>query len=197
MKPFFLLLLLLAQGTFAQQAQEKKHRYLGLGFNFGAPQSNELVLNVDPLKYLRTEIRYGQRKSSEEVFYQTTNNQQLPANLLSASRFIRLGLFGMLSLDDLLLFGGFRYSWGKSTNDYLGYDSFNMAYYVYDATSLSNQIGTVLGAEYRFANRLALGAETAYIFGKTDQSNTGLNPQHGTNKQNFFRTTAFIRFFPF
>ncbi len=196
MKSFFLLLLL-APCAFAQQAQEKKHRYLGLGFNFGAPQSNELVLNVDPLKYLRTEIRYGQRKSSEEVYYQNTNGQQLSTNLLTASRSIRFGLFGLLPLDDLLMFGGFRYSWGKATNDYLGYDSFNMGYYVYDATSLINQIETVLGAEYRFANRLALGAETAFVLGKTDQSNNGLNPQHGTNKQNYFRTTAFIRFFPF
>lgn len=196
MKSFFLLLLL-APCAFAQQAQEKKHRYLGLGFNFGAPQSNELVLNVDPLKYLRTEIRYGQRKSSEEVFYENIYNQQLSANLLSASRSIRLGLFGLLPLDDLLLFGGFRYTWGKYTNDYLGYDPKSMGYYVYEANSLINQIETVLGAEYRFANRLALGAETAFILGKTDQNNTGLNPQHGTNKQNYFRTTAFVRFFPF
>ncbi|MBL7901362.1 MAG: hypothetical protein JNK73_05150 [Bacteroidia bacterium] len=192
-----ILFLLFSQSICAQEQKLKPHRYLGLGFNFGSLQSTEFVLNVDPSKYLRTEFRYGQRKSSEEVFYQNNNGQQLSANLLSTSRSMRLGLFGLLPIDDLLLFGGFRYSWGKSSNDYLGYDSFYMGYYVYESTSLINQIETVLGAEYRFANRLALGAETAYILGKTDNSSTALNAQHGTNKQNYFRTTAFIRFFPF
>ncbi len=189
--------LLLTQCVYAQQTQEKKHRYLGFGFNFGALQSTEFLINVDPIKYFRTEIKYGQYKTSKETVLTNSAYQSQTVDLNTSSRSIRVGLFGLLPLDEMLLFSGLRYSWGKTANQYLEYN-YNFNYHqIAENNNLINQIEMVLGSEYRFANRVALGAEIAFIQGKTDYNNVSLNPQRGTNTFNYFRTTAFIRFFPF
>lgn len=191
-----IFLLLLSHCLVAQEKQTK-HRYLGFGFNLSARQSAEFILNTDPFKFLRAEIRYGQQNTTVEDYYFDVNNQQQTKDLDFSYRSIRFGLFGLLPLDNMLMFGGFRYSWGKSLRQFMGYDSFNPYPYVYENSNLFNQIETVVGSEYRFFNRMALGAEIAYVFGKNDYYSTQVNSARGTAKNNYFRTTAFIRFFPF
>lgn len=186
-----LFILLLSQCALAQQKQKAPHRFMGFGFNLATRQSTEFILNVDPISHFRAEFRYGQMNSTREVFL----NNGSTTDLKSAYRTMRLGLFGLLPLDNMLMFGGFRYTWSKSSRQNIYYE--NLSTYLTDFNYLTNQIETVLGSEYRFANRLALGAEIAFCVGKTDYSSTAPNSQRGTNKQNYFRTTAFIRFFPF
>ncbi|MCU0359429.1 MAG: hypothetical protein MUF75_01730 [Bacteroidia bacterium] len=192
-----IFLVLLTHCLFAQEGKIKQQRYLGIGFNLNSLQATEFVLNVDPIKHLRAEIRYGQQNASREVIYMDVNGQQQFSDLSESSRTLRFGIFGLLSLEDLSLFGGFRYSWGKTNNENLSFEPFLPSQYIYESTNLINQFETVIGSEYRFFNRLALGAELAFVIGKTDYSSTQLNSSRGTNKENFFRTTAFIRFFPF
>lgn len=199
-----LVLLLLANVCAAQETTEKAHRYLGLGYKLGIFQTsdlysnfapvNRLMVNVDPIKYLRIDVQYGFSNSSNEQFMYNGGVQQ-KVTLDSKKSVMQFGAFGTYEFDDMMMYLGFRYGFGKASNDQINYTG--TMYVTETNREKSNILSPVLGAEYRFGNRFSVGAEISYLIVNSEYDPANINAQNTNSSLKLLESNAFFRFFPF
>jgi hypothetical protein len=200
-----LALLFLAQLGSAQEPSEKAHRYLGIGYKLGVFQTsdlysdfspvNRLVLNVDPIKYLRIDVQYGFSNSSNEQYMNTGTGTQQKLTLESKNSVLQFGAYGTYEFDDMLMYLGFRYGFGNGSSDQI---SFSGTMYITETdTEKSSILSPVLGAEYRFGNRFSVGAEISYLIVNREFNPAAINAQNTNSSLKLLESSAFFRFFPF
>jgi len=112
---------------------------------------------------------------------------------------MQFGVFGTLNLDDMLLFAGVRYGLnrGESENLQSMWNGSNITYFTQTDKIKGSSLAPVLGAEYRFGNRFAVGAELSYMMMSSTFTPSSPNSQAQDSKFKLFETAAFFRFFPF
>ena len=199
-----IVFLFLANFSLAQEASDKPHRYLGLGYKLGIFQTsdlysnfapvNRLMLNVDPIKYLRIDVQYGFSNASNEQFMYNGGVQQ-KVTLDSKKSVLQFGVFGSYEFDDMMMYLGVRYGFGNASNDQINYSS--PMYVTETNTEKSNILSPVLGAEYRFGNRFSVGAEISYLIINSEYDPANALAQNTNSSLKLLESTAFFRFFPF
>ncbi len=200
----FIVLLFLAQIGSAQETTDKAHRYLGIGYKLGVFQTsdlysnfspvNRLMVNVDPIKYLRLDAQWGASKTQNEQYYSSGAGMQ-KYTLDSKKSVFQFGVFGTYEFEDMMMYLGFRYGFSNASNDYINYTG-GMPIVVTDEEK-AKILSPVLGGEYRFGNRFSIGAEISFMIINSvyDPYTPGL--QSTNSKLSMLETTAFFRFFPF
>ncbi|MCU0359430.1 MAG: outer membrane beta-barrel protein [Bacteroidia bacterium] len=200
-----LALLFLAQLGLAQEQSEKAHRYLGIGYKLGVFQTsdfysnfspvNRLVVNVDPIKYLRIDVQYGFSNSSNEQYMNTGTGTQQKLTLESKNSVLQFGAYGTYEFDDMLMYLGVRYGFGNASSDQI---SFSGTMFITETnTEKSSILSPVLGAEYRFGNRFSVGAEISYLIVNSEFDPASINSQNTNSSLKLLESSAFFRFFPF
>lgn len=200
-----LVLLLMANLCNAQEAVEKPHRYLGVGYKLGIFQTsdlysnftpvNRLLVNIDPIKYVRLDVQWGASKSENEQYMNSGIGQPQKLTLESKSSVMQFGAFGTYEFDDMMMYLGFRYGFSKGSYDQINYTG---SLYV---TETNKETGTilspVLGGEYRFGNRFSVGAEISYMMINTELNPANPSALNTNSKVTLLESNAFFRFFPF
>ncbi|HQQ95492.1 MAG TPA: hypothetical protein PLQ93_13140 [Bacteroidia bacterium] len=202
-----LVLLVLTFGANAQNTGTTTipQRYFGIGYRLGAFQTSELnsnfypvnrlFLNVDPIKYLRADFQWGISNSSQER--SITGGTGIPQVLTMSVKnsVMMIGLMGTYQFDDLLMYCGLRFGNNKSSSDNLDYSS--TGYYIVTDELKGTSLAPVLGGEYRFGNRFAVGAEINYMMINQTMDPGSVGAPNMKSKQNLLETSAFFRFFLF
>lgn len=209
MKKLFILLCFCQVGL-AQENATPPHRFLGLGYKLGAFQTSELngsfsplnrlFLSVDPVKFLRADLQYGVMKSTnQQVVSDPFSGVKTTYDLENSNSMMQIGVFGTIHLDDMLLFIGLRYGFTNGKSEYLQstWTGTTQVYTIESNKVKGSNVSPVLGAEYRFGNRFAVGAELSYLIMKQTNDPGSPNAQNTESKMNLIETAAFFRFFPF
>jgi hypothetical protein len=199
-----IVLLLLAQIGSAQETTDKAHRYLGVGYKLGVFQTsdlysnfspvNRLMVNVDPIKYLRFDVQWGASKTQNEQYFNTPNGQQ-KLTLETKKSVMQFGVFGTYEFEDMMMYLGVRYGFSNAKDDDIDFSG--MSYFVVTNEEKGKILSPVLGGEYRFGNRFSVGAEISYMMINSEYDPYALGLQNTNSKLSMLETTAFFRFFPF
>ena len=204
----FLAQFAIAQETASPPGQSKAHRYFGIGYKLGMFQTSELnnfmpvnrlLLSIDPIKFFRIDVQWGISNGTQQTLVQTSSGANTTYNLDSKNSVMQFGAFGVYPADDMLLFFGLRYGITKGMNEYLN-SSFGPSGPVYttEERSLDSKIiSPVIGGEYRFGNRFAVGAELGFLMVKQTSNDGNAGSPDLEGKQTLLETCAFFRFFPF
>lgn len=201
-----LVLLFLANAVLAQEATVKHQRYLGIGYKLGVFQTSDLysnniapvnrvILNVDPIKYLRIDVQWGTANSKDEQYIYTGFQQQQKVTLETKNTVLQFGAFGTYHFDDMLMYLGFRYGFSKGSYDQVNFSG--PTYFIETNTEDATLLSPVLGAEYRFGNRFSVGAEVSYLMINSEFDPANALSLNTNSKINLIETSAFFRFFPF
>jgi len=198
-------LLFFANLGLAQEASEPAHRYLGIGYKLGIFQTsdlysnftpvNRLMVNVDPIKYLRIDVQWGASKSENEQYYYTGMGQQQKLVLETKNSVMQFGAFGTYDFDDMMMYLGVRYGFSNGSYDQVNYSG--TMYVTETNTEKSTILSPVLGGEYRFGNRFSVGAEVSYMMINSEMNPANPLALNTNSKLSLIETTAFFRFFPF
>lgn len=201
-----IVLMLLANLSLAQEATDKPHRYLGLGYKLGIFQTSELysnfitpvnrlMVNVDPIKYLRIDVQWGASKSENEQYFNTGMGQQQKLVLETKNSVLQFGAFGTYNFDDMMMYLGVRYGFSNGSYDQVSYSG--TMYVTETNEEKASLLSPVLGGEYRFGNRFSVGAEVSYMMINSEMNPANPLALNTNSKLNLIETTAFFRFFPF
>jgi hypothetical protein len=193
-----LVFLLLGPHMQAQKISYEKQRYFGFGINLNNLQSGIARLNVDPSDYFRTEFQFGNQKSSRDQWYYDQFGVNTKTTLYSKSNDWLIGLYASIPYKTVKFFLGVCYQQTNEMHDAIYYNTnFNFFEGVYTSKFASRYYGPLLGAEYRFGNRFALGADVALLFGKSLYLPGTPDSKQTEGESKLTRTSLFIRFFPF
>lgn len=192
-------------GMFAQEPNELIHRYIGVGIRASVFQISELpvktlppnriLLNIDPIKYLRVEGHFGMYKSDHQESFNMYPNGNVLLTLNENSTLLGGGVFGVYPKDNVKFIAGIRYSKNKYNQDNLNFSNGN-PYIVTDKGDI-NILTYMLGAEYSFNKWFSIGAEFGYVTMKDNFHPANPSDPSTTSNTSVSESSLVFRFYPY
>lgn len=152
-----------------------KHRYVGLGIRASGLQVSDLlsnpvppyrlILNIDPIKYIRIECQYGFYSSKFDQKVTTSTGGTITLVPTQKSTFISGGIMGLYPIGNARFNFGVRYALNKySDDDVYSTSSWSNPSNPFLVTNTGKRtlISGVIGGEYFFAKFFSVGAEFSF-----------------------------------
>lgn len=196
---------MLSTNAFSQRADSTRHMYFAFGirantfllsdFNMSLMPPARLLVNFDPLQYVRLEFQYGVHKNTYEQLYISYNGGITKYQLQAKTTLAGGGLFGMYRADRTNFYAGFRYVAGSYTDENLSYSGANPN--VETSRGSIKMSSGVLGGEYFLGRRFSIAGEFS-ITSFTDLYTPGDGQTPSTTYQDLnCETSVVFRFYPF
>ena len=206
----FVALLMLIE-TSADAQDTLKRRYAGIGVRagrdlisqFSTPNPAGLVLNLDPLPYLRLECVIGMNNQMREQtirLQKGSSSYETEFELESKMKSLGFGLFLQHRIQKTNFYMGYRYTSLEHRQDWLKTDSQYDPNFGYTETA---QIATdrstyaihsaVLGCEHFLAERFSVGGELTFNTGK---ANFHISGKSNNGQLRYTDAMLVFRFYP-
>jgi hypothetical protein len=156
--------------------------------------ASRLILNVNPIPYLRLELQYGAIKNAEDL----TNGSGGVYTLKSSATDFGAGIFGMYKRQSTSFYLGTRYAITNYTMDQLKYDAVNPngSVSVIAHPGKTTTTSLVLGGEHFFGRYFSFGGEIS-LSSYADSYLEGAASIEVNKVSTFTETALILRFYPF
>jgi len=123
---------------------------------------NRILLNVDPIKYIRLEGHFGIYSNERQVNYNVFPNGSALFTLRENSSLFGGGIFGVYPRENIKFIAGVRFSRNKYKQDNINSNATGTPYVIADYGEI-NIIAGILEAEYCFSKWFSIGADYGLV----------------------------------